>query len=366
MMEKRIKKEDCLVCVRCMTYNQSQYIKDAMDGFCMQHTDFPFVCAILDDSSTDGEQEIIRNYLQDYFDLEDKSIVRNEETDDYILTYARHKTNYNCFFVVLYLKHNHYKDLNLKERKLQYIAEWETHAKYIALCEGDDYWTDPYKLQKQVDVMEAHPECSICFARVAMVDRNGNKTPWLIPEKGIINEGICTLDDFARLQFGKGRWVFHTSSFFYKKTVLDGYQKALNSGFGRFPYGDLPMILFSLTVGDGYYVDELISCYRLMSGGYNSMRLKNPEMDIKHGEMIIAALNDFNLYTDYRYDKYIKKAILRNECGIDRVRNKLYYLNIKYLPLLSFRKVLLIVLKPIKKMFPSVYSCMKRVYWKCK
>ena len=67
-----------LVRVSCMTYNHAPYIVDAMNGFCMQETDFPFVCTIMDDASTDGEQEVIKKYLTDHFDLNDQTIVRNE------------------------------------------------------------------------------------------------------------------------------------------------------------------------------------------------------------------------------------------------------------------------------------------------
>ena len=94
---------DFKVSVRCMTYNQASYIVDALNGFCMQQTSFPYVCCILDDASTDGEQNVIRKYLEDYFDLNDNSVVKNEDTDDYLLTFAQHKSNRNCYFAVFYL-----------------------------------------------------------------------------------------------------------------------------------------------------------------------------------------------------------------------------------------------------------------------
>lgn len=352
-----------LVCVRSMTFNHAPYIADAMNGFCMQKTSFPFVCAVIDDCSTDGEQEVISNYLHEHFDLEDQSVARYEETDDYKSIYARHKENHNCFFVVLYLKYNHYS-IGKGHLKNQYIKEWYDSAKYIALCEGDDYWIDPLKLQKQVDYMEVHPECSICFARVVMVHKDGRKTPWLMPSKGILEDGVCSLDDFTRLQFGKGFWVFHTSSFFYRQIIMMEYEQARKSVFRNFPYGDITIILYCLTKGKGYYIDRIVSCYRLLSGGYNSNRLNNPELDIKHGEMLIQALWDFNNYTGKKYEKYIKKAILRCQCGIDRVKHRLYYLNIKYLPLLSFKTLILLMTRPIKSFFPSLYSFLKRIYWK--
>ena len=137
MEEKQYK---WMVCTRCVTFNQAPYIEDAMNGFTMQQTTFPFVCTIVDDASTDGEPEVIRQYLQEHFDLDDKSVVRNEETDDYVLCYARHKENRNCHFAVLWLKYNHYSRHKLI---FPYEAEWKENSKYYAICEGDDYWTSP-------------------------------------------------------------------------------------------------------------------------------------------------------------------------------------------------------------------------------
>lgn len=154
-----------LVCVRCFTFNHAPYIKDALDGFCMQETNFPFVCTIVDDASTDGEQEVIRNYLEEHFDMENNAIARKEETNDYFLAYARHKTNINCYFVVVYLKYNHNGTSEMKNRKFQYISEWLHSVKYIALCEGDDYWINPHKLQIQIGYLENHEDCGMCYTR---------------------------------------------------------------------------------------------------------------------------------------------------------------------------------------------------------
>ena len=145
------------VAVKCFTYNHASFIKDALDGFCIQKTDFPYVCIIVDDASTDGEQDVIRQYLSEHFSLED-DVTRKEETDDYLLTFARHRTNLNCFFAVLFLKYNHYN----KKSKAPYYQQWTDDVPYLAFCEGDDYWTDPSKLQKQVDFLEKHQDYVIC------------------------------------------------------------------------------------------------------------------------------------------------------------------------------------------------------------
>lgn len=137
----------------------------------MQQTTFPFVCAIVDDASTDGEPEVIEKYLQEHFNLHDSAVTRRDETDDYRLVFAQHKTNKNCYFVVLLLKYNHH----LKKDKYPYFAEWTDASKYIALCEGDDYWTDPLKLQKQVDFLETHPDFGACCTRYRYYYQNRNE-----------------------------------------------------------------------------------------------------------------------------------------------------------------------------------------------
>lgn len=150
------------VSVSCMTYNQSKYIEDAMNGFCMQKTDFPFVCTIVDDASTDGEQKIITTYLENHFATTDTDVSYKKETKFAYITFAQHKDNKNCYFVVLLLKENLYQK-GQKQKKVQYINEWRKNAPYTALCEGDDYWTNPLKLQMQVDFLENNPNYTMCF-----------------------------------------------------------------------------------------------------------------------------------------------------------------------------------------------------------
>ena len=114
-----------MVFVKCFTFNHAPYIVDAMNGFTMQKTTFPYICCIVDDASTDGEPEVIRKYLKENFDLANKSVARNEETDDYVLCYAQHKTNKNCYFAVLWLKYNHYR------------KKYEIRQEYIRRKHGD-------------------------------------------------------------------------------------------------------------------------------------------------------------------------------------------------------------------------------------
>ena len=93
-----------LVGVNCITFNHAPFIEYALNGFCVQKTSFSFVCTIVDDFSTDGEQYVIENYLSKHFNLEDKTTVQFEETDDYKLVFAQHRKNLNCFFVVYFFR----------------------------------------------------------------------------------------------------------------------------------------------------------------------------------------------------------------------------------------------------------------------
>jgi len=117
---------DPLVSIRCLVYNHEPYLRQCLDGFVMQQTTFPFEAIVHDDASTDGSAAIIREYAEKYPDII-KPIYETENQ---------------------YSKHDGSLARNID-------AAMHPDSKYIALCEGDDYWTDPKKLQKQVEIMEA-------------------------------------------------------------------------------------------------------------------------------------------------------------------------------------------------------------------
>ena len=121
-----------LVAIHCMVYNHAPYLRDCFEGFVMQQTNFPFVAIVHDDASTDNSADIIREY----------------------------ETRYPHIFKPIYQTENQHSKSGVSVVRLINEAIQKTGAKYIAMCEGDDYWTDPLKLQKQVDFMEANPEYS--------------------------------------------------------------------------------------------------------------------------------------------------------------------------------------------------------------
>lgn len=201
--------DNFLVGIRCYTYNQSQYITDTLNGFAKQQTTFPYIAMVVDDASTDGEQDIIVAYLEEHFELSDEKVAYKKETDYAYITFARHKTNINCYIAVLYLKENiHSKGLSYK--KVEYISEWRDHTKYEAICEGDDYWTDPLKLQKQVEFLENNHEYGMCYTQCQYFYQDKNllaPKPWGGPyesfEQIMKDNPIPTLTVLLRLDLQK-------------------------------------------------------------------------------------------------------------------------------------------------------------------
>ena len=287
-----------LVSVRCFTYNQSRYIIDAMNGFVMQQTNFPFVCTIVDDASTDGEQEVIRNYVRENFDLQDVSIAYDKDTDYGHVTFARHKTNTSCYFAIIYLRENHYRQ---KRPKDPYIKKW-LGAKYKAVCEGDDYWTDPLKLQKQVDFMEAHEDYSMCFTNSIVKKRNKDvkaiKAVWdTYTIEDIISTNALNMSQRGDHVASCG----HTSTILYRspKNPLPGW-------ISRCFIGDEPMFIALGQFGKAKFLNEVMSVYR--EGVGVSSNNFSFEKDWKNRIEMYQIINEG---LDFKYSKIITPIIRR-------------------------------------------------------
>lgn len=296
---------DFLVGVRCMTYNHHAYIEDAMNGFTMQQTTFPFVCAIIDDASTDGEPDVILRYMNDHFDLAPESGARQWETDEARFLYARHRQNHNCYFGIVLLKTNYYSQRKSKEHLM---TQWLRDVKYYALCEGDDYWIDPQKLQIQVDYLENNRDCTIIFSFVNIVDSNGDFINKQIPPRNCVQgDKVVTLSDYVGLEFGKNIWAFQTSSYVFRKEMMVEYRKIQPIVFNTIHCGDMPLVLTSLLNGNGFVIKDFFSCYRWGMGVLSTKRdyLENTEIQLG----IIDSFFNFDTFTNYNYSKSIYKRV---------------------------------------------------------
>lgn len=234
------------VCVRSYTYNQSAYITDTMNGFVLQETNYPFVCCIVDDCSTDGEQDVIRKYFMANFSTEEASF--EQETSYATILYAQHKTNKNCYFAVLLLKENYYsKQQSFK--KLEYIKPWRDGCTYDALCEGDDYWIHPHKLQMQTDFLDSHEDYVMCHTRYK-TNQYGNIS--VVP--------ICTRDDsqYTRDIILNGNCC-GTLTVMFRSDVYDSLPR-LWEGQG-FLMGDVPSWIELSTKGKIGYLPEITAEY---------------------------------------------------------------------------------------------------------
>lgn len=162
------------VCTQCMTFNQMPYIMETLNGLAIQEVAFPTVFCIIDDASTDGEPGLLRTWAINNLDIGSPE-ARHETMDYGELIEGPMVGRDDMHYVILLLKENHYKK-GLHSLKQSYIKEWMDASKYTAICEGDDYWIDPCKLQKQVDYLNAHPECSYLFTdRYIDDERSGGR-----------------------------------------------------------------------------------------------------------------------------------------------------------------------------------------------
>ena len=245
---------DFLVGVSCMTYNQSAYITNTLNGFAMQQTNFPFVAVVVDDASTDGEQEVINAYVNEHFDHLEETGYKQWETKDARWTFARHKVNENCHIVAVYLKRNLFRE---PEKKETVLKDW-MDAKYIALCEGDDYWTDPLKLQKQVDILEADATLMAVVTNSSEVDKEGNE----LKEKkdNVVPGNVEGRYDLRSFMYKKHHYP--TATVCYRRTHVDEIAKMTKHTAN--PYlGDWTLWISLHIFGDFYYLDQVTSAYRI-------------------------------------------------------------------------------------------------------
>ena len=218
--------QDIKVTVRCITYNQKDYIRQCLDGFVMQRTNFRFEAIVHDDASTDGTDEIVREYAEKYPDII-KPIFETENQ------YSKH------------------------DGSLGRIMNANTRGKYVAICEGDDYWTDPLKLQKQADFLDANPQCSLTYHACKNVFSTQCKVKILYGES--VKKSYSDIDILTI-------YPFQTATVMYRKDILDSdlYKKAQAIGCTA---GDQILFLTASRLGTIEGVNEKMSVYRRHEGG---------------------------------------------------------------------------------------------------
>lgn len=261
-----------LVTVVCTTYNQEDYIEDALKGFLSQQTSFPFEIIVHDDASTDSTPDIIKAYAREY-----PSIVKP-----------------------IFQQVNQYSKGGMIVRD---CILPRCRGKYIASCEGDDYWCDPSKLQKQIDFLESHPECPACAHNTWLLDcRNGQKR---IMSK-VKATGMIPMD--LLLSAGGS---YHTSSLVRRRSTYDSQPDFLRGTHG---VGDYPLRVFFALSGGVHFINLQMSVYRYRAKGSWSERNHNDRhAAIETHKALINMLLKADRYSDEKYHDLFLDAIKEQE-----------------------------------------------------
>lgn len=211
-----------LLAIRCLTYNHEPYIRQCLEGFIIQKTSFPFIAIVHDDASTDKTAEIIEEYALKYPDII-KPILEKENQ------YSKH-------------------DGSLGRILNNAIPE---SVKYIAMCEGDDYWIDPNKLQKQVDFLESNPEFGMVYGKVHTWLQEENKFGKSFGKKA------HTFEELVRYN------TIPTLTVVLKYNLQQQYLDEIDPVTKNWKMGDYPMWLYISKVSKIGFIDEYLGVYRI-------------------------------------------------------------------------------------------------------
>lgn len=257
-----------LVSISCMTYNHAPYIRQCLDGFMMQQTIFPFEVLIHDDASTDGTTEIIKEYAEKYPDI----------------------------IKPLYEDENQW----VKGRRGSVIFNFpRAQGKYIAFCEGDDYWIDPLKLQKQVDFMEANPDYTMCCTNAVIETPEGNEewcrypTDQTVPTEDVIKHG--------------GLFVQTATLLFRREVLIDAtnYPESAKKCHVR----DFPLQIYAALKGKVYWFVDKTATYRYLGGNSWTLNFKKQDTTkkIRNMRSEIDMLKDMDLLSNGKYTNAFKR-----------------------------------------------------------
>ncbi|WP_223634453.1 glycosyltransferase family 2 protein [Planococcus sp. 4-30] len=313
-----------LVSIVCTSYNHGDYLAEAIESFLMQKTDFDVEILIYDDASTDHGPQVIKYY----------------------------ENKYPSLIKPIYQTQNQYS----KGVRVELFNHNRAKGKYIAVCEGDDYWTDPCKLQKQVDYMEEHPACSMTVHAADRVLSDKKKILSTVrPEQG---NAIFSVE---RVIEGGGDLVATNSMVYSKEKVLELAPFYLNA-----VVGDYPLVILAALHGTVDYLDANMSAYRVgVKGSWTERELATAMKRINHYYDMERMLDEINKYTHFNYNDSLMKAkrgyqfSLLLEQGNFKAAKRGEFRKI-YLDLGAKKRMLL----QLKRFFPNVADSVRKAKWK--
>ena len=294
-----------------MTFNHELYIRDAMNGIMTQETDFLVEVVVGDDFSSDGTLKIIRQY-----DDSDKIHIRILERT----------------------KGDGYRD---KRRKLGRLYNFtdiinNCSGEYVALLDGDDYWTDPLKLQKQVDFLENSPDFAICFHRPKLLVDDKNQ----LQIRHSNRKEVSGFKDLAR----EGNYI-PTATCVFRNNLFESFPDF----FYESEMGDWPLHLLNSQHGKVKYLNDLMAVYRIHSGGAWSNKGENRHLRsmIETAQMCKKHFGEENArhFNHYLANLYAEVCFVDFEEGRFKIYKKDFKSAFNYLHRLSFRTSAALVLR---------------------
>lgn len=232
-----------LISICCTTFNHEKYVRKTIEGFLLQKTTFPIEIIIHDDASTDGTKQIIEEYA--------KSDSR---------------------FVTIFQTENKYSK---KIKPWPNFVFPKARGKYLALCEGDDYWIDPLKLQKQVDFLEANLDYGICFHEVKILEDNILKVDYITPK---VSE-VTTIESLS------------TGNFLHTPSVILRNNFKIPDWYNKVPLGDWSLYMISIKDKKIKKLNDVMAVYRIHNLGVWSSKsqIQRIEGTIKTLDLLVAS-----------------------------------------------------------------------------
>lgn len=260
--------EPPLVSIVCTTFNHESFVEQALIGFLCQRTRVPFEIVIHDDVSTDGTRQVVDTFVAQY-----PRLIRT-----------------------IYQSRNQYS----QGRTSALVAFGHCTAKYIAFCEGDDYWTDAEKLQLQIDILESDPACSLVFHNARLLKEAKNND---------LSEIACVLDKdrFTLEDVLLRDWFIPSHTMMFRRHLIPDLPW-LHRVFGL----DYAMHLLLAQSGHVRYIDRVMGVYRINAGSISANRPAG-FFQVK----LMQTLNYFNVHTEFAHEKTIAKRL-------DRERGLIY------------------------------------------
>ncbi len=267
MVPEQTQNDAPLVAVFMLAYNHEKYVAQAIESVLMQQTNFRFVYFIGEDCSKDNTRAICQEYERKYPDI----------------------------LRVICTKENSLRQNSENIWK----ATHESGAKYLALIEGDDYWTDPNKLQKQVDFLEANPDFSFTFTAIDVVDETGGKQ---LNKKHThkFEKDVLTIDDFILAYVSLAHWATIVMRNIMPHPMPEFYYRAFS--------GDVFTTIVLADKGKVKYFPEVSAIYRNHAGGWT----KTKNTLTKSNDKLMELYRNLDEYFGFKYHKLFKQRFLAN------------------------------------------------------